>query len=358
MKRPLLLVLAVLVSLVLTLPSATADSLPDFDTDSGHFYSQGNGRPAGESRQGFEITNASGVTFWDSYQKMGGPKELGYPVSNRFEWLGTTCQAMQRVILQWDAVGKQVNVLNVIDVFGSAGLDNWLRKEYSVPAQIDQGAEKGLTFAQIYELRMKLLSANPQLLATYRSARDPLLQYGLPVSAVTETEVGSVIRTQRNVIYQWKVTTALGKAGTTTVGNPGEMLRSSGMLPADVFQPKDPPAPSRNQSTSRSGDRPLTGTGEIVSGTVTWYGQPFHGGITRYGEIYNMYDPTTCAANNWPYNTMLRVTATRTGKSVVVRVNNTGGFRYPILADLSYAAFSQISHPDAGLIPVTIEVMK
>jgi rare lipoprotein A len=56
--------------------------------------------------------------------------------------------------------------------------------------------------------------------------------------------------------------------------------------------------------------------------------------------------------------TVVRVTATRSGRSVVVRINDRGPFgdRSRII-DLSEAAARQLGIIDAGVAPVTIEVL-
>lgn len=94
---------------------------------------------------------------------------------------------------------------------------------------------------------------------------------------------------------------------------------------------------------------------------VTYYGDAFHGKGTAYGETYNMY-ALTAAHRSFPYNTVLRVTNIKNGKSVVVRVNDTGpwvkpGHKYydKLNLDLSMAAFQQISDTGHGVEQATIE---
>jgi rare lipoprotein A len=71
-----------------------------------------------------------------------------------------------------------------------------------------------------------------------------------------------------------------------------------------------------------------------------------------------MYDPTIAASNSHPMGTRLRVVSLATGKSVIVRVTDTGAFRYPIVVDLSWAAFKQIANPDSGVVEVTVETLR
>lgn len=92
--------------------------------------------------------------------------------------------------------------------------------------------------------------------------------------------------------------------------------------------------------------------------TASWYGIPFHGRLTASGERFNMND-LTCASNTHKMGTKLKVTNKSNGKSVIVRVNDTGGFKkYGRTLDLSRAAFNKIEDINKGLIKINIQVLK
>lgn len=92
--------------------------------------------------------------------------------------------------------------------------------------------------------------------------------------------------------------------------------------------------------------------------TASWYGGYFHGRKTASGEIYNKY-ALTAASNSHKMGTKLKVTNVKTGKSVVVKVNDTGAFtKYNRTLDLSQAAFQQIAPLGQGVAKVTIQVLK
>lgn len=94
------------------------------------------------------------------------------------------------------------------------------------------------------------------------------------------------------------------------------------------------------------------------SATASWYGKPFHGRTTASGEKYDMNALTT-ASNTHKMGTRLKVTNKKNGKSVVVKVNDTGGFKkYGRSLDLSKAAFSRIANIEQGLAKVSIQVLK
>lgn len=79
-----------------------------------------------------------------------------------------------------------------------------------------------------------------------------------------------------------------------------------------------------------------TPTGRVFYGDCTWYGPGFAGDPTASGEIFDPHKLT--AASPWlPFDTILRVTSTVTGKAVTVRVNDRGPFGHGVL-DLSQHA--------------------
>ncbi|MCL5958135.1 MAG: SH3 domain-containing protein [Chloroflexi bacterium] len=95
--------------------------------------------------------------------------------------------------------------------------------------------------------------------------------------------------------------------------------------------------------------------GDIVSGLAAWYGSEYHGQTMASGQIFDMWDPTTAAANLYPMGTWLRVTNTSAGKSIDVQVRDTGGFSYPFVIDLSAGAFSLLADLDEGVLNVEIQ---
>lgn len=95
-----------------------------------------------------------------------------------------------------------------------------------------------------------------------------------------------------------------------------------------------------------------------ANSVVSWYGQPFHGRKTASGEVYNMHAMTT-ASNSHKMGTKLKVTNIKNGKSVIVRVNDTGGFsKYGRTLDLSRGAFAKIADLKQGTCKVKIEKVK
>ena len=91
-----------------------------------------------------------------------------------------------------------------------------------------------------------------------------------------------------------------------------------------------------------------------LEGMASWYGPEFAGRPTANGEIF---DPQTMTAahRTLPFGTLVRVTNTRNGRSVVVRINDRGPFIKGRVIDLTPAGARAIGF--SGLAPVTLAVV-
>jgi len=89
---------------------------------------------------------------------------------------------------------------------------------------------------------------------------------------------------------------------------------------------------------------------------------PRWGGYTKSGEMFDENDFTAAVPpKRWKElrGKKLEITSVDTGKKVVVRVNDTGGFeKYGRAVDLSKAAFGAIAPLGKGLTKVKIKVVK
>lgn len=90
------------------------------------------------------------------------------------------------------------------------------------------------------------------------------------------------------------------------------------------------------------------------SGTASFYHDKYHGRKAADGSVFSQY-ALTCASNVYKLGSTLRVTNTENGKSVIVKVTDTGAFKMPRIVDLSKAAFSQIASLKKGLTKVLVE---
>ena len=113
--------------------------------------------------------------------------------------------------------------------------------------------------------------------------------------------------------------------------------------------------PKKSKSRTQSSQN-YSGGSSYQSGKASWYGGRFHGRKTASGETYNM-NSLTAAHRSLPFGTRVRVTNTRTGSSVVVRINDRGPFIAGRIIDLSRAAASQIGLTSSGVAAVKVDVL-
>jgi rare lipoprotein A len=101
----------------------------------------------------------------------------------------------------------------------------------------------------------------------------------------------------------------------------------------------------------------LTYSNQKLSGLASWYGGYFHGRTTANGETYNQNE-LTVAHKSLPFNTFLKVTNTKSGKSVVVRVNDRGPYIPPRSLDLSLEAARCVGSETAGVVSYQAVIMQ
>jgi len=89
----------------------------------------------------------------------------------------------------------------------------------------------------------------------------------------------------------------------------------------------------------------------------TWYGKEAQGGPTASGERFDR-NKFTAAHRTLPLGTRVRVTNTKNGRSVEVRINDRGPYGGGRIIDVSEAAARELGIIQAGVAPVTVEVIK
>jgi rare lipoprotein A len=95
----------------------------------------------------------------------------------------------------------------------------------------------------------------------------------------------------------------------------------------------------------------------VQRGLATFYGGEHQGGPTASGERFDKRR-LTAAHRTLPFGTRVRVTNTRNGRSVEVRINDRGPYGHGRIIDLSEAAARRLDMIDAGVVPVIVEVVK
>jgi rare lipoprotein A len=91
-------------------------------------------------------------------------------------------------------------------------------------------------------------------------------------------------------------------------------------------------------------------------GIASWYGYYWAGNKTANGERYNP-EGMTAAHRTLPMGTKVRVTNTRNGKSVVLRINDRGPYIAGRVIDVSLGAARILGMMKSGLAPVKVEVL-
>lgn len=93
-------------------------------------------------------------------------------------------------------------------------------------------------------------------------------------------------------------------------------------------------------------------TAHANSTTASFYADKFNGRKTATGEIFSN-NGMTCASNQYKLGTRLEVTNTKTGKSIICKVNDRIGKAGRI--DLTKAGFKQLAPLSSGLVKVTLK---
>ena len=89
-------------------------------------------------------------------------------------------------------------------------------------------------------------------------------------------------------------------------------------------------------------------------GTASWYGDEFHGRLTANGEVYDM-EGISAAHPTMPLPSYARVTNLRSGRSLIVRVNDRGPYHGDRVIDLSGKSADLLGFRGKGLSRVRVE---
>ncbi|MBD0385018.1 MAG: septal ring lytic transglycosylase RlpA family protein [Nostoc sp. C3-bin3] len=93
-----------------------------------------------------------------------------------------------------------------------------------------------------------------------------------------------------------------------------------------------------------------------LRGIASFYGYDFAGNRTASGQRFNP-EGMTAAHRSLPFGTKVRVTNTRNGRSVVLRINDRGPFIRGRIIDVSTGAARVLGMMGSGVAPVHVEVL-
>ncbi len=96
--------------------------------------------------------------------------------------------------------------------------------------------------------------------------------------------------------------------------------------------------------------------GYVKDATASWYGAAYQGSQTASCETFDMF-AYTAAHRTLPLPSYVKVTNKKTGKSVIVKVNDRGPFDSQNEIELSFAAANAIGMIKSKVAPVHIEAL-
>ena len=101
----------------------------------------------------------------------------------------------------------------------------------------------------------------------------------------------------------------------------------------------------------------MANTDIVKEGKASWIGERFQGKKTASGELFDLNDLTGSHAT-LPFGSKVKVTSKRTGKSVVVRINNRSEIDNGRVIDVSRRAAEQIGLIEEGVGLVSLDVVQ
>lgn len=116
-------------------------------------------------------------------------------------------------------------------------------------------------------------------------------------------------------------------------------------------------APVKERPTASSASRRPKHAPRVERGIASYYADVLHGRRTANGERYDR-NAATCAHRTHRFGTKLVVTAVKTGRRVVCRVNDRGPFVKGRVVDLSRSLAKKLGIVEQGLAEVTVEPMR
>ena len=125
---------------------------------------------------------------------------------------------------------------------------------------------------------------------------------------------------------------------------------------AEQIQPKSSTKSVLQESYLQEQNYPASNLKHLGVGIASWYGPGFYGHRTANGELFRK-GTVTAAHRTLPFGTIVRVINLENGRSVNVRINDRGPFKYHRVIDLAHGAASELNMLRAGEINVRLEVI-
>ncbi len=164
---------------------------------------------------------------------------------------------------------------------------------------------------------------------------------------------------------------ALALAGCAQPPSPGK-TRSSEYFPEGTYGKASQKVIADGEEVPRGGGQYLVGRPYTIAGKTyyprevdgrfaqqgmaSWYGDAFHGRRTANGEIYDKMG-ISAAHPTMPLPSYARVTNTRNGRSIIVRVNDRGPYHAGRVMDVSAKVADALDFKRFGTAQVKVEYL-
>lgn len=211
----------------------------------------------------------------------------------------------------------------VKDVLGEQGII--LKSDQRVTPEINTWLEADMTLHLLAEREEKFVR-DVEIPFTTKEIKDSELAYGKRI--VEEKGVKGKKQETYRLIYS------------------GDDLKEKTLLKTTILS-------EPVEEVIRKGTKMPDKTKFIEDGKASFYSDYFEGGRTASGETYRQNE-MTAAHKTLPFGTMVKVTNTNNGKSVIVRITDRGPYISGRVIDLTTAAFAEIGSLGSGVVPVSL----
>ena len=113
----------------------------------------------------------------------------------------------------------------------------------------------------------------------------------------------------------------------------------------------------KSKSSKKNNKSTFNKSKTVYKGISSYYGPKFHQKLTANGEIFDMYG-VTAAHKEFPFNTVVRVTNKKNGRSLLIRINDRGPYVAGRILDCSFGAAKKLGFVEEGTATVKIEVIE
>jgi lipoprotein-anchoring transpeptidase ErfK/SrfK len=235
------------------------------------------------------------MRLWRDYKELGGPAQLGFPISSRYDAGGITYQALQAAVLRWNASAGFADVFPIFSALATLNLDDWLEAR-GIPRTLPELLENP---DLPVETRLSWLT-HPVLRQVFMepSQATGMARLGLPMSEPQRFGPYLAQRFEKAALQLWLDDVPdQPAAGTVSMIQVGDLLVEAELIPEDALVPQAAPAPRPvSQTIPGAGQTPAVsfvtpGAGKyiVVSlGRQWWYayqdGQQVYSGPVTTGQ--------------------------------------------------------------------------